>query len=165
MPRLFLDCDGVLADFDGGAALVLGMHPQRYRARYGNGAFWRALQQEHGLYATLRPMPNARRLYEALRHHRPVILTGVPDSFARRAAEDKRDWCAAHFPGTPVVCCRSEDKRDFISGPGDVLVDDRERYADLWRAAGGVFVLHRDDAWRDTVRRAEEALRAWGPGA
>ena len=31
VPRLFLDCDGVLADFDRGARDLLGMTPKAYK--------------------------------------------------------------------------------------------------------------------------------------
>ena len=32
---IFLDCDGVLADFDGGARKVFGMHPAKFECRLG----------------------------------------------------------------------------------------------------------------------------------
>lgn len=37
--QLYLDCDGVLADFNAGAASVLGMHPRAYEKRHGLGRF------------------------------------------------------------------------------------------------------------------------------
>ena len=41
MPHLFLDCDGVLADFDAGARAVLGMPPDRFTQKHGIKEFWR----------------------------------------------------------------------------------------------------------------------------
>jgi len=35
MSQLFLDCDGVLADFEAGAVDVLGMSPAAFENRYG----------------------------------------------------------------------------------------------------------------------------------
>ena len=34
-PHLFLDCDGVLADFDAGARELLGMTPREFEQRFG----------------------------------------------------------------------------------------------------------------------------------
>src|SRR5690348_9870500 len=42
-PRLFLDADGVLADFDRGSRDLLGMSPKEFIARHGRGTFWKRL--------------------------------------------------------------------------------------------------------------------------
>ena len=42
-PHLFLDCDGVLADFDAGAKHLLGMSPKAFEAKHGRGEFWKRL--------------------------------------------------------------------------------------------------------------------------
>src|SRR3954468_14436524 len=43
MMQLYLDCDGVLADFDLGATELLGMPPRQFEKRRGIGAFWREI--------------------------------------------------------------------------------------------------------------------------
>ena len=43
MRRLYLDCDGVLADFDKGATAVLGLPPRAFEQRHGLGRFWQRL--------------------------------------------------------------------------------------------------------------------------
>jgi hypothetical protein len=40
MRQLYLDCDGVLADFDKGATAILGMKPKAFEKRHGLGRFW-----------------------------------------------------------------------------------------------------------------------------
>ncbi len=143
MAQLFLDLDGVLADFDGGARALLGMSPAAYEERYGKGRFWKQLANAPDFYGTLPLMPDARELYDAVSHLDPIILTGLP--VGNWAAPQKRTWVERHFPGVEVITTQARFKSKYCT-EGDVLVDDRDKYQDLWVAAGGVFVLHENAA-------------------
>ena len=66
MSHLFLDLDGVLADFDAGAKMVLGMSPKAFEAKYSKGEFWQRLARSRDFYATLPLMPDAMELFEAV---------------------------------------------------------------------------------------------------
>ena len=58
MAELFLDCDGVLADFDSGAKEVLGgLSPRQFEARHSKGEFWKRLARAKDFYATLPLLP------------------------------------------------------------------------------------------------------------
>ena len=140
-PRLFLDADGVLADFDQGAKRLLGMSPKQYIARHGRGAFWKRLASARHFYGTLPQMPDAQILFGAVRHLKPTILTGLP--LGNWAAPQKVEWAAEHFPGVPIVTCMARDKHKHMH-PGDVLVDDREKHRAEYEAAGVVFVHHKN---------------------
>src|SRR3546814_2087915 len=74
--QLYLDCDGVLADFDRGATELLGMPPRAYEKRHGIAAFWRELARHPDFYGTLPLMPDAKELFAAVRHLIPVIQIG-----------------------------------------------------------------------------------------
>jgi hypothetical protein len=138
--QLYLDCDGVLADFERGATAVLGMAPKAFQARFGLGRFWAALAKAPDFYAALPELPDARLLFEGVKHLDPIILTGLPRG--EWAAPQKVRWAAEHFPGARVITTMAALKREHCR-PGDVLVDDTERFAHLWEGAGGYFVLHR----------------------
>lgn len=145
--RLFLDCDGVLADFDEGARRLLGMSPRAFEARHGRGSFWKRLANADNFYGGLPEMPDARRLFDAVKHLEPTILTGLP--LGKWAAPQKIEWAAAHFPGVPIITCMARDKHKHMQ-PGDVLVDDRENHRAAYEAAGVIFVHHKN---------AEDSLR------
>ena len=141
MPRLSLDCDGVLADFNSGAAEILGMSPAKFQQRYNPGLFWKKLATAPDFYAGLPLMPDAIRLFDAVRHLDPIILTGLPRG--NWAAPQKERWAAEHFPGTRIITCMAVDKKKH-AGEGDVLVDDTLKHRILWEEAGGIFVHHRN---------------------
>lgn len=139
MAQLFLDLDGVLADFDAGAEALLKMPPATFQERYGPGAFWKKLASAPDFYGSLPLLSDAHELVDAVKHVDPIILTGLP--IGKWAEPQKRAWVERHFPGLQVITTQARYKSKYCS-PGDVLVDDRERYADDWRAAGGVFITH-----------------------
>ena len=146
-PRLFLDADGVLADFDLAARGLLGMRSKEYIDKHGRGMFWKRLAQAPNFYGDLAEMPDARVLFDAVRHLKPTILTGLPAG--NWAAPQKVEWAAEHFPGVPIITCMARDKHLHMH-PGDVLVDDREKHRAEYEAAGVVFVHHKN---------AEDSLR------
>ena len=141
MRQLYLDCDGVLADFDTGAAAILGMHPRAYQKKRGPGRFWAKLATAPDFYFSLPLLPDAMRLYEAVKHLNPVILTGLPGG--GWAADQKVRWAARHFPGVRIITTMARDKRDHAR-PGDVLVDDQDRHRARWEEAGGIFIHHKN---------------------
>ena len=139
MPKLFLDCDGVLADFDAGAKALLGMAPRAFEQRYSKGEFWKRLARADNFYGSLPLMADARLLFDAVAHLKPTVLTGLP--LGKWAAPQKLEWVERHFPGTPVITCMARDKVRYME-PGDVLVDDRAQHRHLWEEARGIFILH-----------------------
>jgi hypothetical protein len=78
-------------------------------------------------------------LYEAVKHLRPIILTGTPRG--DWAAPQKMRWRDKRFPGVPMVTCLSRNKVDYCQ-PGDVLVDDFLKHSQKWIDGGGIFVHH-----------------------
>ena len=139
--QIYLDCDGVLADFDKGAEAVLGMPPRGFEKRYNPGLFWKRLASAPDFFERLEPMPDAFELYAAVKDQNPIILTGLPRG--NWAEPQKRRWVERWFPGLPVITTMAALKREHCH-PGDVLVDDRDKHRHLWEAAGGRFVLHRN---------------------
>lgn len=137
--RVYLDCDGVLADFDQGFINLTGMKPSIYEDTYGTKRFWQAIRNSTNFFGTLPLMPQAQELYNAVAHERPIILTGCP--FGNWAEHQKFKWRDKHFNGVPMVTCLSRNKKDYCQ-PGDILVDDTIKYRHLWEQAGGIFIQY-----------------------
>jgi hypothetical protein len=153
--QLFLDCDGVLADFDTAAERLFHMGPREAEARLGTKAFWSRLRNHKDFYSHLPLMHDAMRLFDAVAHLDPIILTGCP--MGGWAEQQKVDGAARHFPGVKIITCRSREKCQFLQNPGDILVDDYLKFQHLWEEAGGVFV-HHHSAQQSLERLAELGL-------
>lgn len=147
-PHLFLDCDGVLADFDASAKAVLGMSPAAFQGQRGHREFWRRLARARNFYGELAEMEDAQQLFQAVKHLKPTILTGLP--LGNWAAPQKERWAAEHFPGVPIITTMARQKHLHME-PGDVLVDDRDTHRHLWEHAGGVFIHHKNA--QDSLRQ------------
>jgi hypothetical protein len=158
--QLYLDCDGVLADFDSGAEAILGMEPRAFEQRHNIGRMWAKLANAPDFYGTLPLMPDAMELFVAVKHLDPIILTGLPRG--NWAAAQKVRWAAEHFPGTRIITCMAVDKRNHCK-KDDVLVDDQLKHRHLWEAAGGIFVHHRSAHETLKTLRSERIRTVIGP--
>lgn len=145
--QLYLDMDGVLADFDAGYAAAFGRRPDKAK----DDVDWDAVRAYPDFYLHLPPMADVDVPWSYVERYQPIVLTGVPR--IPEAAANKRAWAARWLPGTLVVATRSSEKA-AVARPGDVLVDDWTRYRDKWEAAGGVWVAHTSAL--DTVRQLRE---------
>jgi hypothetical protein len=139
--QLFLDCDGVLANFDKRATEVFGEHPRHFEDKKGERLFWDTIYGTPDFFYSLEPMPDAYDLFNAVKHLNPIILTGVPRG--RWAADQKLRWRDKYFPNTEMITCASRDKIKYAK-PGDIIVDDWEKWRQLWVDGGGIWVLHKN---------------------
>jgi 5'(3')-deoxyribonucleotidase len=146
--KIWLDNDGVLAAFNVLATEIFGEPPNEAEARLGKKGFWREIRHYrqpgtgHGFYRALPLMPDARELFDAVKHLNPTILTGCP--LGDWAPQQKVEWAAEHFPGTKIITCMAREKITHLENPGDVLVDDMTKFQHIWEGGGGVFVHHTD---------------------
>lgn len=148
--KLYLDMDGVLADFERGVLELAGMAPTPLNGKRDAGyddRMWAAIRKVDHFYGRLEPMPGAKAMFDALRARYGAaceILTGIPKP--RRgiahAAEDKLEWVRRVLsPDVAVNVVLREQKPEFCAGPDCVLLDDSARNVRDWERAGGTGVL------------------------
>lgn len=139
MTQVFVDLDGVLADFDGHYERLFGRRPDKKT----DDVDWQEVGRYPGFYASIPLMPDALELWSFLSSlkNKPIILTGCP-KLVPESADDKRLMVrAALGPEVKVITCASSDKWRYAM-PGDVLVDDWEKYRHFWEGAGGRWITH-----------------------
>lgn len=140
--KLFLDCDGVLADFDARASEIFGMHPRAFEDLHGAKVFWKHIRHHEGFFEHLPLMSDARYLWDEVSHLSPTILTGVP--FGGWAEAQKVNWARKTFGSdVDIITCSSRDKRLHMhDDKHNIIVDDWPKHKGAWEEFGGTFILH-----------------------
>jgi len=149
MTTLYLDMDGVVADFDEYAARTLGTLPGSHGIYPDE--IWNKIAANPRLYRDLNKTEYADRLVEECQDLALtkgwdfIFLTAVPKgNDVKWAFHDKFVWAQNYYPGVPVhFGPYSFDKWKHCL-PGDVLVDDRPSNIEEWRTAGGIAIHHVD---------------------
>lgn len=134
--QLYLDMDGVFADFNGGFKRVSGVDCSEVSSK----VLWKTINSCPGFFGSLPLLPDALDLWEAAKDHSPAFLTGLPSS--QNSANQKREWIARHFgPEHPVHVVPRVRKQDYAN-PRSILIDDRADNIQEWVKAGGHGILH-----------------------
>lgn len=141
---IYIDLDGVLADFDK-AKKALGTFPS-------DTEMWDAIGKIPDWYRNLDLCPDARKLWNYCNHYWDVtVLTAVPKRVLKdTAAQDKRKWVRFHLgPDVPVITCHREEKQEYAISLGkdgeifdNILIDDSGINIGQWMMSGGIGILH-----------------------
>lgn len=154
MTTLYLDLDGVFADFYKGARELTG-HAHELDVH----SSWIAIDQVDNFFWKLDPLPGAKEFFDEIvgRSKYPVkILTALPRLTGKlyTAVNDKTSWVRKHLGQIQVNCAPGwKGKAAFAIYKDTVLVDDMRRNIDHWRKAGSVGVHHTDQC--ATIRTLE----------
>ena len=90
--KIFCDLDGVLVDFEAGIQKLLG----RSTSELDKPTMWRLIAESNtAFFETLPWTADGPRLWNAIQHLNPDILTGVPDLPCSRM--EKWQWCSRHL--------------------------------------------------------------------
>lgn len=159
--EIFVDMDGVLADFERGISEGMGepLDQERYdRDSKYRSRMWKWVKQysENGgkLWLELPLMPDAMTLWNYVKKYNPQILTAQGNP-AYGAEPQKRQWIANKFgSNVNVIVTRKSSEKAQYAAPNRILIDDREKAIGPWREAGGIGILHKNAA--DTIRQLKE---------
>lgn len=157
--KVYLDMDGVLADFDRGVKELCHLQPtsqNKERDDAQDDRMWAAIRQIGHFYGKLSLMPGAKEMFDRIYEQfgdRVEVLTGVPKANRgiETAGEDKIEWMKKHLSDkVRMNIVLRKEKKNYCTGPESVLIDDREDTILEWRNLGGTGILHIDPA--ETLR-------------
>jgi hypothetical protein len=148
--KIYVDMDGVVADFDKRFRDISGMAPKEFENKYGKKAFWDLIDEENKIkfWVGIPPMPGASELISFVSRHDYEMLTAP--SIKKQSRLGKNLWIRNHtgdiFPSKPKVNFRFAKEKHLIKPQltnFDILIDDRAATIDNWNAAGGTGILYK----------------------
>ena len=156
MATIFLDMDGVVADFDGYAEPIVGFRTPG-GVRYDQEG-WALISANPRLYSELGEMPDAHRLVSEVQQLAKEnsmdvkFLSAIPrQNDVPWAFWDKIKWVEQYYPGIPVWFGPHSNEKCLHCRPGDILIDDRASNVHEWTTAGGIGILHHDTTIDNTL--------------
>ena len=148
--KVYLDMDGVLADFDQRFRDLSGMEPSEFENKYGRKAFWDLIDEEHKIkfWVGIKPMDGASALVDAVKDYDYELLTSP--SAKKQSYLGKILWVKNHtgdvFPSKPRINFKKAKEKHLIKpqlAKTDILIDDREDTIGRWNAAGGTGIVYK----------------------
>lgn len=159
MTTLYLDMDGVVADFDAYAEQMIGKRSENNRWSRED---WRKLRDHKRMYRDLPKTPEADALVDFCRKftkekgYNLLFLTAVPKgNDFHWAFYDKVNWARDYYPDIPVHFGPFSVDKQVHCEAGDILIDDRLSNNEEWALAGGIAIRHQGNL-EDTLRKLQE---------
>lgn len=170
---LYLDLDGVLADFDsqlvheGKRVLNDNSFLSKPESEWTPENIWldrlvSNKMKEPGFWLSLPLMSDALSLFNYCKPFNPTILTAVPHNFPElneRIGNEKRQWVRDNLGDIPVIVCLRKEKINYIdwNRPLNILIDDMPKNIKEWNTAGGLGILH--TSAEDSIKRLDHIIR------
>lgn len=163
---VFLDMDGVLADFMGGAFKA---HGREYNAaEYPKGCweiadhwqmpvneFWAAIHADPHFWESLLPYGWASDLMELACEYGKEVKIITSPARSPSCYSGKRSWWGKVVPAKiELIICKS---KQLIAAPNRLLIDDGDHNIDAWRAAGGQAIVF-PQPWNDHWHLSDDPM-------
>ena len=164
-PIVYLDMDGVLADFFGGVEFLYGVdHWKELTNDKTKDLKKQVIDRITGtdFFAVLPKFPTADALIDMVKKYtggKFSINTSPLRGDHENSAKYKRVWISNNIeqPDEIIVTGRKESyAKDKASGTPNILIDDRPINIQKWQAAGGYGILYQ--ANRDSLEKVKKGL-------
>lgn len=163
MPTLYIDMDGVLADFNTAAKQVLQASQEEYNQAITQGRWtpeqWQKLTKIPNFFRTLPKTSVGEEIMKiALKFKtelklRSYILTAIPSTNdVPDCIHDKILWIQQHYPFMAVRFGPYSKDKHLHCTPGDILIDDRQDICENWRKQNGI-AIHLTGSGIDAVKQ------------
>jgi hypothetical protein len=163
MPHLYLDMDGVQADFFQAWADFENVHHYKHITDHEASIVKLASagpEQVYEFFRDLKPLQGGNAIVAWLKKNNiPYTVLSAPIRIQPDASKQgKREWLDAHNPGTSKDAIFTSAKYKYATAGGqpNVLVDDYDKYLDAWTEHGGIAVKHSDETTANTIQELEK---------
>jgi len=162
-PIVYVDMDGVLADFFGEVAREHDVEYWREIHRKDLGIDQIAQQPE--FFAGLPVLPNAGRLIKGVLDlaNKYSILSSPLMSNVEESSKEKMQWLQRHLKNhQPQAVIFDHEKYKYAQQPDEtpnILIDDWDTNIKLWEANGGIGILYKPENCKEVLHKLSQALR------
>jgi 5'(3')-deoxyribonucleotidase len=162
-PIVYVDMDGVLADFFGEVAREHDVEYWREIHRKDLGID--QIAQEPGFFKMLPELPNAGRLIKGVIDLASYysILSSPLMSNVEESSKEKMQWLQRHLKNhQPQAVIFDHEKYKYAQQPDEtpnILIDDWDTNIKLWEANGGIGILYKPENCKEALHKLSLALR------
>lgn len=169
MPHLYLDMDGVQADFFGSWANRHNVthykeipHPEAAIDELASSN----PETVYNFFRDLKPLTGGMRIIIWLKENKiPFTVLSAPlrGPYSNASIKAKKDWLDQYNPGTSndAIFTGRKFKYAVENGHPNVLVDDFGPYLEAWSNAGGIAVKHEDKNTAHTIDSLEKIYSSY----
>ena len=136
--KIYLDMDGVIADFDAHFENLYGMVSREYEDKFSTYRFWEKVYETPNFFSTMPVTPWFWTLFELCKSVKvPIVILSSPSRVNTPLCMiEKRKWVDSYLGGTfPAIF---EKEKHKYAGEGRLLIDDQKDKCDKWTQAGGI---------------------------
>lgn len=162
-PIVYVDMDGVLADFFGEVAREHDVEYWREIHRKDLGID--QIAQEPGFFEMLPILPNAGQLMKGVISlaGKYSILSSPLMSNVEESSREKMQWLLRHLKNhQPQAVIFDHEKYKYAQQPDEtpnILIDDWDTNIKLWEANGGIGILYKPENYKEVLHKLSLALR------
>ena len=161
-PSVYLDMDGVLADFFGEWAKLSGV--DHYKDINNVEAQLQMVREHPTFWIDLPMLPHAKALIQTVvKNYGEYRICSKPLEGDTRSEPGKLQWIKKHLSGMPPVeVILTADKAKFAKNDGypNILVDDYGVNINSWRAAGGIGIKYDDQLFEHAAKVLQSLARS-----
>lgn len=145
---VYVDMDGVIADFDKGFQKITGKSTDDVE----DPELWAAIDA-HGkakFFSELEWMPGGQEMWKYIADNflKVKILSalGKSDKIDRQTTQGKLGWLRHNIPSLQlddIILVENKHRKRHYSKPGDIIIDDTLVVIQEWVKKGGIGILHK----------------------
>jgi hypothetical protein len=152
--QIYMDLDGCLADFDARFEHFYGILPKEYEEtaiqqfgeKIGKEKFWHSIDEVIGVrfWRGIPLTPGGMELWDYIKQFNPIILTAPSRNEVSKIG--KRLWVQDNLGSNIPIEFRASSRKQELSGPGKILIDDRLDNILGWKSKNGIGLLYEGDS-------------------
>jgi hypothetical protein len=138
---LYSDMDGVITDFDSRfMEYSRGITPKRYEYNLGINQFWNLINKAGvEFWSEMSWMKDGKEYWKYIKKYKPIILSAPSQHNSSHIG--KKLWIKNNLPNIKLILKPANEKQE-LSGPNNILIDDKLSNIEQWVNRGGIGILH-----------------------